>query len=61
MQQAIKDYILDHEADMVEMRRYLHQHPELSFEEVETTQFFVDKLEELGLPYRTLDLSLIHI
>lgn len=55
MQQAIKDYILDHEADMVEMRRYLHQHPELSFEEVETTQFFVDKLEELGLPYRTLD------
>lgn len=55
MNQSIKDYILKHEADMIEMRRYLHQHPELSGEEYETTKFFAQKLEELGVPYRTLD------
>ncbi|SDJ18303.1 M20 metallopeptidase family protein [Salimicrobium halophilum] len=34
---------------MVEWRRHLHQHPELSFEEKETSAFVTRKLKELGV------------
>ncbi|MFC0090943.1 amidohydrolase [Allobacillus sp. GCM10007491] len=37
---------------MVEDRRYLHQHPELSFEEKETAAFIADRYDKLGIPYR---------
>lgn len=36
--------------EMVEIRRYLHRHPELSFQEFETTQFIIDELEQLDIP-----------
>lgn len=39
-----KDYIL-------EMRRYFHMHPELSFEEFETTKKIAEELEKMGIPY----------
>lgn len=35
--------------EVVGWRRYLHQNPELSFEEYETSQFIAEKLEEFGL------------
>ncbi len=38
---------------MVEWRRYLHMHPELSFEEVETPKFIAAKLKEFGVEVRT--------
>lgn len=34
----------------VETRRYLHQHPELSFKEFKTTEFIQSRLEELEIP-----------
>lgn len=34
---------------MVEWRRHLHRHPELSFQEKETSQFIYDRLMEMGL------------
>ncbi|MDO7905268.1 M20 family metallopeptidase [Paenibacillus sp. JX-17] len=37
---------------MVSWRRYLHQHPEVSFHEQETSAFVAGKLEELGLEVR---------
>ncbi len=37
---------------LVEIRRHLHQHPEPSGEEVETTRFLAGHLEETGLPIR---------
>ena len=37
--------------NVVEMRRYLHAHPELSYEEVETGKFVAQKLTELGIPH----------
>ncbi|WP_027963856.1 M20 metallopeptidase family protein [Halalkalibacillus halophilus] len=37
---------------MVEDRRYLHQHPELSFEEKETAAFIAKRYDELGIPYQ---------
>jgi amidohydrolase len=35
----------------VETRRYLHQHPELSFKEFKTTEFIQSSLEELEIPF----------
>lgn len=37
--------------EMVEIRRYLHQHPELSFQEHNTAQYIADYYEKLGIPY----------
>ena len=34
--------------ELVATRRHLHSHPELSFEEFETTKFIADKLKSLG-------------
>lgn len=38
---------------IIEQRRYLHAHPELSFEEFETTKYLVAQLEEMGLEVLT--------
>jgi amidohydrolase len=38
---------------MVSRRRYLHQHPELSFQEVQTAAFIADQLKRLGIHVRT--------
>ncbi len=32
-------------------RRYLHQHPELSMQEYETTAYIEDFLKQLNIPY----------
>ncbi|GAJ98246.1 M20 family metallopeptidase [Geomicrobium sp. JCM 19055] len=38
---------------IVEWRRHLHMHPELSFEEVATPEYIAEKLESLGLEVTT--------
>ncbi|MDF2432355.1 MAG: hypothetical protein JWP44_1986 [Mucilaginibacter sp.] len=40
--------------DVVATRRHLHAHPELSFNEVETSAFVAGKLEALGLTYERM-------
>src|SRR5438132_13088471 len=39
--------------DLVAMRRDLHEHPELSFEEVRTSGIVAQRLRSLGLDVRT--------
>jgi amidohydrolase len=39
------------EGDLVQWRRHLHAHPELSFEEYETTEFVTKLLDEWRIPY----------
>lgn len=36
----------------VEHRRFLHSHPELSFEEIQTGRYVAAQLEELGIPHQ---------
>lgn len=36
-------------SEVVEWRRYLHQHPELSFQEKKTSQFLINELKKLPL------------
>jgi len=38
--------------EMVEIRRYLHQHPELSFQEVNTAKYIADFYKNLGIEVR---------
>ncbi|WP_087973347.1 amidohydrolase [Oceanobacillus rekensis] len=37
--------------EMVEIRRYLHQYPELSFQETKTAQYIAEYYEQLEIPY----------
>jgi amidohydrolase len=37
---------------VVQQRRHLHAHPELSFEEFETSNFVAKQLDELNIPYQ---------
>jgi len=39
--------------DVVNIRRHLHQHPELSFEEFETADFIAAQLHAYGIPFQT--------
>ncbi|WP_106460839.1 M20 metallopeptidase family protein [Anaerococcus sp. Marseille-P3915] len=48
MTNIIRDEILTNEEKMIEDRRYMHAHPELSMKETETTKFIRKELEALG-------------
>lgn len=39
--------------EMVDIRRHLHKHPELSFQEIKTPKFIADYHQRLGLEVRT--------
>jgi len=45
----IKKLASEYAAEIVQIRQHLHAHPELSFEEHETSKFVFDKLKEYGL------------
>lgn len=55
MNTQVKQYILEHEDELIQNRRYLHQHPELSLEEFKTTQFIAQELDKLKVPYRLME------
>jgi len=51
--ESIFQNIDKHYEEMVEIRRYLHQYPEVSFHETKTAAYIADYYEELGIPYKT--------
>ncbi|MER2089530.1 MAG: amidohydrolase [Sporosarcina sp.] len=50
--QKIKMAIANYSDELTALRRKLHSEPELSFEEVKTTEFVCAYLDELGISYR---------
>ena len=38
--------------ETISIRRHIHQHPELSFQEYETSKYVCSKLDEWNIPYR---------
>ena len=52
MQSKIKDIIDASFKKMVSWREHLHAHPELSFQEVNTSAFVASNLEQLGIPFQ---------
>jgi hippurate hydrolase len=50
IQQLAKTYL----PDLINWRRHLHQHPELSYQEFETAKFVQDKLTEWKIPFQVM-------
>lgn len=49
LQSIIKQKAADYKAEVIAIRRHLHQHPELSFKEYETANFIEHKLKSFGI------------
>ncbi|WP_298705041.1 M20 family metallopeptidase [uncultured Veillonella sp.] len=49
--EAVKQLQSELGPQIIEWRRYLHQYPEVSFEEQETTKFLARELDTMGIPY----------
>lgn len=49
----IKQIAENQHEDIVKIRRHMHQYPELSFHEHETSKFISQKLDEFGLEYKS--------
>lgn len=47
----IKKLQEEYTKDIIAWRRHLHQYPEISFEEQETTKYLAGELDKLGIPY----------
>jgi amidohydrolase len=52
LRDRIKQLAEQHFHEIVGIRRHIHQHPELSFEEVETSLYIQEQLNATGIPFR---------
>ncbi len=52
MKDRIKALASEYAPDLIACRRHLHSHPELSFQEFETSKFIQQQLDAWGVPYR---------
>jgi amidohydrolase len=51
MIEKIKSLAKQYASEFIEVRHHLHAHPELSYQEFETSKFVQKKLNELGIPF----------
>jgi amidohydrolase len=51
LQQKIKELSSAYANEFIEIRHYLHAHPELSYQEFETSEFIQQKLKEYNIPF----------
>ena len=51
MHSTIKSLAKKYAAEFIEVRHHLHAHPELSYQEYETSKFVQGKLAEFGIPF----------
>jgi amidohydrolase len=49
---SIQSLAADYHQEVIAIRRQLHAHPELSFQEFWTSKFIQQKLEEYGIPFQ---------
>lgn len=47
----VKDLAKSYHAKVLQIRRYLHQHPELSFNEYNTSAYIAEQLTQSGIPF----------
>jgi amidohydrolase len=52
LKERIQELAREYHAEVVAIRRHLHQHPELSFEEYETGRYIARQLEAWGIEHR---------
>ena len=53
LKERVKKMASDYSSEIVEIRRHLHAHPELSNQEFKTSQYIADILTELGIPFES--------
>jgi amidohydrolase len=53
MQEKIRSLASKYFPEFIEVRRHLHAHPELSYQEFETSAFVKNKLAEWNIPFET--------
>jgi amidohydrolase len=51
--QQIKELTQKYYPEILDIRRHIHENPELSFEEYNTSKFICSKLDEYGIPYKS--------
>jgi hippurate hydrolase len=51
LKEKIRQLAKQYAPETIDIRRYLHAHPELSYKEFETSAFVQEKLKGLGIPY----------
>ena len=51
MQSTIRSLAKKYAPEFIEVRRHLHAHPELSYQEFETSKFVQSRLKEYGIPF----------
>jgi amidohydrolase len=54
LQQTIKQLAAQYAQDNIATRRYLHAHPEISYQEFETSKYIQQKLTELGIDFEVM-------
>ena len=54
LQQKIKDLAKEYADELIDVRHHLHAHPELSYQEVETSKFVQSKLAAFGIPFTVI-------
>jgi len=54
MHSRIKTLASQYAAEFIEVRRHLHAHPELSYQEYETSKFVQQMLTKFGIPFTTM-------
>lgn len=54
LKQTIQQLAAKYKEEFIQVRRYLHAHPELSYQEFETSKFVQEKLTELNIPFTVM-------
>ena len=54
MLQKIKTLAAAYAPELIEIRHHLHAHPELSYQEFETSKFIQDQLSKMGIPFKVM-------
>jgi amidohydrolase len=54
LQQSIKKLAKDYADEFIGVRHHLHEHPELSYQEFETSKFIQQKLNAFGIPFSVM-------
>lgn len=52
LREKIKSLSLQYQQEFIEVRCYLHAHPELSYQEFETSKYVQQKLTEYNIPFK---------
>lgn len=52
LKETIKALSRQYFEEIVQIRRHLHQHPELSFQEEQTSLYIAEKLQAFGIPFQ---------